>query len=159
MLRHVALVAAEHGGDAGTAFAAAVGAYEAGAGALTLDAALGLSPGRGGEPWWVAEARQDRAELLRELSRRFFGALPSANARAEAIAAGLHRYAATGWLTERAFRDPPPARRGTAAEMFFRILKRGEPPAERTIRAVLTDVVGNEIPPFARQPERAENRE
>ena len=49
--------------------------YQAEAGSLTLDDALGLSRRGGAGPWWVVEARERRDAAVRELHASFFASL------------------------------------------------------------------------------------
>src|SRR5882724_4822744 len=57
----------------GQALDAAIGEYLAGAAAgVTMDQCLGLA-GHGVEPWWTAEARVERDQVLRLAARRLAG--------------------------------------------------------------------------------------
>lgn len=75
--------------------------YEHGAAnGLTLEQALALAPGRGGEAWWTLEERQRRDAELVAMAREFFPDI-GIEEQARRIAAEALRYQTTGWRLER----------------------------------------------------------
>ncbi len=130
LARVLELVAADPGGGQLAAdanwLAAVVRRYDnEAAGGLDLAAALGLRPRPGGTPWWAAEARARRDDMMRRARDEFFGDLAIAEA-AEAI-----RRAAAQARQPRRPKHGPAARLAEAAR-FMPI-----PQATKSIREIL----------------------
>ena len=99
----------------------------------TLGDAFQLTVSHGARPWWMLEAIEARAVLLRALHRRHFPALDGRPAAA-AIAAALSRYRSTAWQRDRAFVTPP---RDPLKAALFYLLKLEVPLSASTIRRAL----------------------
>ncbi len=118
MCRHVAAVAAEHGGDEGADFARRFADYEAGRGSLPLDAALGLRPDAGQQHWSSDEARHRRDELIRDLARHHQA--PSQTQTAKMVHRDLARYATGQWRRD-CGRGRPADVSGERGELLFKL--------------------------------------
>ncbi len=118
-------------------FAEAVRAYEEGASSgQSLEAALGLTPGRGGEAWWAAERRARRDALLRDAWQQHFSAMGVVKGAA-ALASRAQRLRDVGWRREGRLLQP-------GDEALIAALQTGEPiPHARRIRDIVT--AGSEI--------------
>ncbi len=137
VLRGVARLVAEHGGDALLPFADGVARFDHARGALGLEDALGLRARPGQRSWAAEEARIERDRILCRISETWFAGEPSASAQADAIVAALARYAATQWRRDREFLDPSTAAVGRLEADLFALLRVGAPPEARTIRRAL----------------------
>ena len=141
-LRNIAARLIEQGDPDGEWFMAALQEYVAGAPVkLTLDQALGLRPRRGETPWWEAETRDRRDELIRSTAKKWYPGR-SYRALAEIFFRDLQRYEAGSWRQHRALRSPPETLAGTVRAELFWLLKVGSKITERIIR----DVLAGEMP-------------
>jgi hypothetical protein len=66
----------------------------------SFEEAFGLQNGRGGVPWWLASAMQERNKALRALARYHFADLPRSQ-QARGIEALSSRYMASAWRFDR----------------------------------------------------------
>ena len=113
-------------GDADLArLGAAIGRYDAGRGGTTLDAECGVDCTTGAGPWWRAEARAKRDELLRQVRSTCMAEMDLGAAAAEIIALARRRQGET---------TPPTTR---VAQLVDRALKCGPLPERKRLRAIL----------------------
>ena len=113
---------------------------------LSLDKAMRLVPGDGGEKWWRTEDRKRRGMLLAGIARDFFSDEPSEWRQALLIANRSAGFKITVWPRYRHLRRLPDRYTGTIEERMFLVLKcdrddrgmiRGNAPGARTIRRAL----------------------
>lgn len=104
----------------------------------TLEAAIGLTQGRGGIPWWLELAIRQRDSALRELAGRFLGDV-STHAQAKTIRILALRYAGTSWRADKTLRKVPQRYVGTPQEWLWQAFHSGArmPISERQLRSVL----------------------
>lgn len=120
-------------------FAAALAEYEASAPhGLELGEAFGLALAPGAVPWWALERRQQRDELLREITCRHFPTLSTRAAAAE-IADRIDRYQAGNWRRDRVLMSP--ATVDPLRIRLHRLLKLGQPIGLSTIRRAVAQMV------------------
>lgn len=107
----------------------------------SLEEALGLRYGRGGVPWWREAALRERDAALRELAAQWFAEL-SPCCRSRRIAELASRYAESGWLIDRKYRDMPARYAGTPKQYLWRAFKSGAamPLGERQIRNITAGI-------------------
>lgn len=105
--------------------AAAIGRYDAGRGATTLDAECGLTSGGGAGPWWRVEVRARRDSLLREVRSSCLAELDLTAAAAAIITQARQRQATTA----------PAATR--QARLVDQALQCGPLPEKKQLRAIL----------------------
>lgn len=107
-------------------------------GTASLEEIMGLRYGRGGLPWWQAEAIRERDAALRALSARFYTDL-SLCARSRQIEAMATRYGASAWRHDRNRPDMPAQYAGKPHEFLWHAFKSGAtmPLGERQIRNIV----------------------
>jgi hypothetical protein len=143
LLRHLAELVAEHHSDDPVAarFVTSLAEYEDAVfreHKFTFDEILGLKPRQGGSPWYEVENLQHRNYWLKLAAQRHFPG-PSVTKPSKLIAVELRRFeAGPEWRKAKRLAAPPDSWRGTERECWFNILKRGDAPAARTIRAILS---------------------
>lgn len=116
------------------------------AGEAGLEEAMGLRTVAGQRSARTRATMDERDRMLREAAAEFFPGI-SFDAQADAIHTRWQRYAATGWLRERALDVVPPHRTGTLEERFWTILRaRDHVIARRTIRLILAASSGYSLP-------------
>lgn len=111
---------------------------------VTLDEAFGLRPKRGGEHWWVSEARVIRDTAIRDIAETFPGG--SVRELARQVAYSASRYQGARWRhdQEREKVDYQEPRNRKLHELMR--ATGGEAPNEETVRRVLR--VGHEMGDF-----------
>jgi tRNA-dihydrouridine synthase len=97
---------------------------------LRCDQAFGLVE-HGCRPWWIVEKSARRAELIWQISQRFFPNKPPARQAAE-IAAAIRRYERSEWQRHSDLPVPPAGCPELRRELFW-LLKLGLPLGAKTL--------------------------
>jgi hypothetical protein len=94
--------------------------------------------GRGGVPWWLASAMQERNKALRALARYHFADLPRSQ-QARGIEALSSRYMASAWRFDRNRPEMPLRYKRRPQEWLWRAFKSGAfmPLSQRQLRNIL----------------------
>jgi hypothetical protein len=150
LLRHIAVLLAEHDDGDARRFRTIIAEYEAGARyGLQIDELIGLTPLPGQSPWYAIEMLALRDSLLLQLQRTFHADEPSERQQAKKIATRIGRYEAGPWIRDRVWKSPPAQYAGKAEALMFAILKAGRAPSSRTVqRALAAGRVCHELPSF-----------
>jgi hypothetical protein len=146
-LRWIARFVVEIDHPSAKRFVTQLGDYEAGNPfGLSLDKAMRLVPGDGGEKWWRTEDRKRRDMLLCGIARDFYSDEPSEWRQAELIADRLARFKTNVWPRYRTWKRLPDRYAGKIEERLFLVLKcdrddrgmiRGNARGAKTIRRAL----------------------
>jgi hypothetical protein len=104
----------------------------------SFEEAFGLQNLRGGVPWWLESAMQERNKALRELARCHL-ADQSRTQQARKIATLSSRYMASAWRFDKNRPEMPARYKGRPQEWLWQAFKSGAsmPLSERQLRNIL----------------------
>jgi hypothetical protein len=104
----------------------------------SFEEAFGLQNLRGGVPWWLESAMQERNKALRELAR-YHLADQSRTQQARKIATLSSRYMAAAWRFDKDRPEMPARYKGQPQEWLWQAFKSGAsmPLSERQLRNIL----------------------
>jgi len=135
MLRHVARIAVEYGGQPGARFADGVQQFIAGRDQrISLEAVFGITPMQSFRSWGYHETLRDRDRLVRRAVQEFYSSLRPTPASA-ALSSAMHRYFADGWPRDHASGARPCNRLDGA--LFDILALKPLPLSPRAIKAIL----------------------